>query len=74
MNKGQIYGIQLTDKQASNVMITSTLSIDFHLGSHRMVAENYWKVWIAQQKHADPRALEIGKLQYYKSLLKTKIS
>ncbi|KAI8047136.1 CP2 transcription factor-domain-containing protein [Gilbertella persicaria] len=63
LNRGQTYGIQLTDKQAQNEIITSTISIDFHSSSHRCIAENYWKYWISQQKQPDPRAIDIDASQ-----------
>lgn len=61
LNRGQTYGIQLNDKQDSNEVITSTLSIAFHSSSHRRIAESYWKFWVSQQKQPEARAIDIGK-------------
>lgn len=63
LNRGQVYGIQLNDKQAANEMITSTLSIAFHSSSHRRIAESYWKFWISQQKQPNARAIDIDASQ-----------
>lgn len=60
LNRGQVYGVQLNDKQGLNEVITSTLSIAFHSSSHRRIAESYWKFWVTQQKQAEVRAIDIG--------------
>lgn len=60
LNRGQVYGIQLNDKQGHDQISTSTLSIAFHSSSHRRIAESYWKFWIGQQKQTEARAIDIG--------------
>lgn len=67
LNRGQVYGVQLNDKQGLNEVITSTLSIAFHSSSHRRIAESYWKFWVTQQKQTEVRAIDIGRL-----IIKTK--
>ncbi|KAI8386925.1 CP2 transcription factor-domain-containing protein [Blakeslea trispora] len=59
LNRGQSYGVKLSDKDAQNEIITSTISITFHSSSHRRTAENYWKSWIHQQKQEEPRAIDL---------------
>ncbi|GAA5802701.1 hypothetical protein HPULCUR_008175 [Helicostylum pulchrum] len=63
LNRGQVYGIQLNDKQGLNKIITSTLSIAFHSSSHRRIAESYWKFWVGQQKQTEVRAIDIDASQ-----------
>ncbi|CEP10522.1 hypothetical protein [Parasitella parasitica] len=60
LNRGQVYGIQLSDKQGVDQVVTSTLSIAFHSSSHRRISESYWKFWIGQQKQSEARAIDIG--------------
>ncbi|KAI8641275.1 CP2 transcription factor-domain-containing protein [Parasitella parasitica] len=63
LNRGQVYGIQLNDKQGCDQVTTSTLSIAFHSSSHRRIAESYWKFWVGQQKQSEARAIDIDASQ-----------
>ncbi|GAN04441.1 conserved hypothetical protein [Mucor ambiguus] len=63
LNRGQVYGIQLSDKQGRDQIVTSTLSIAFHSSSHRRTAESFWKFWISQQKQTEARAIDIDASQ-----------
>ncbi|KAI8099118.1 CP2 transcription factor-domain-containing protein [Halteromyces radiatus] len=53
LNRGQAYGIDLTDKLGYDGLIQSQLVIMFHDPSHQKVALSYWDFWINQQK--DPQ-------------------
>ncbi|KAI7867369.1 CP2 transcription factor-domain-containing protein [Spinellus fusiger] len=64
LNRGQVYTLQLSDRQKHDGVITSTLVIMFHDPSHRKVALNYWKFWMGQQKDSDTvRAVDIDEKQ-----------
>jgi hypothetical protein len=65
LNRGQLYAIQLNDKQASKEVVTSTLSIEFHTPTHRRLAETHWTFWSSQQKNSNQQVIEVGKNRLY---------
>ncbi|KAJ8660266.1 hypothetical protein O0I10_004128 [Lichtheimia ornata] len=60
LNKGQMYGLSITDAEEFEGDISTTVSIMFHDESHRKVAVDFWKFWLSQQKDPDnARAIDI---------------
>ncbi|KAI7903739.1 CP2 transcription factor-domain-containing protein [Cokeromyces recurvatus] len=59
LNRGQVYSIQLKDNLSKNQVITSTISISFHLSKHRAITDTFWKYWLSQQSEPNPRLIEI---------------
>ncbi|KAI9480738.1 MAG: CP2 transcription factor, partial [Benjaminiella poitrasii] len=59
LNRGQTYAIQLKDNLSKNELISSTISIHFHLSKHRAITNTFWKYWLSQQSEPNPRLIEI---------------
>ncbi|KAJ1675520.1 hypothetical protein EV182_001101, partial [Spiromyces aspiralis] len=62
LNKGQLYGMILHDRELRDTDITTTIRIAFHEDQHRKSAATYWNFWLNQQPSPrSARAIELDK-------------